>query len=553
MMRPPRTTRTPGRFSMLIGDAYYPLAAEESSLRAHSFQHFTWSFTTLSRDREGRGRAARAPPADGPRPSRCRPLSAAAHRACCSSSCAGCGRGGCAVKPGCGKPAGGFPRLRAQDGTRRASCSRVQAGRAQEPEATRPQRRESRRGGASPRARQRPDNPYGRRRRSVVRLGIISAYPDEDWHARQILEEARRVASAEVLSPLDFSAESGDGGARLLVRGEPHLAWNAFLTPRAIGDTGDHELQLELYRTLAEEGAVMINDVQALTVAIDKFKTGWLLARAGLPTPPALVTQQLGQALAALDRFGGRAVAKPLYGSPRHRRGAAGGRQAAGGGPDGGAARRARRALPAGVGGRRRGATCGPSWWAIAWRASSSGWRRRGSSAPTCTSAAACARRVSAGRRSGCAGGSACAGARLCRGRPVRDGERSHGDRGERHAAVPRSPGGHRPRHGQADRGPCAGARTRRALGRYATPAGLRLACSGRRRRVKEIADGEKGVGRKGNMTVQEAGRKGASEAVARAARPRATAMDTGSTRRFGKKGGSRVRDLIEAGKKTAR
>src|SRR4051794_14324102 len=31
--RPPRKTRTPGRISVLIGDAYYPLAAEESSLQ----------------------------------------------------------------------------------------------------------------------------------------------------------------------------------------------------------------------------------------------------------------------------------------------------------------------------------------------------------------------------------------------------------------------------------------------------------------------------------------------------------------------------------------
>ena len=41
-----------------------------------------------------------------------------------------------------------------------------------------------------------------------------------------------------------------------------------------------HELQLELYRTLAESGALLVNDVRALTVAIDKFKTSWLLAQA---------------------------------------------------------------------------------------------------------------------------------------------------------------------------------------------------------------------------------------------------------------------------------
>jgi ribosomal protein S6--L-glutamate ligase len=151
--------------------------------------------------------------------------------------------------------------------------------------------------------------------RSVARLGIVSAYPDEDWHSRRICEAAARVAEAEVLSPLDFTAEVGAHGARLVVRGRPADEYDALLTPRALGEEGDHELQLELYRTLAEEGAVLVNDVGALTLAIDKWKTGWVLSRAGLPTPSAIVTQRLDVAVAALERWGGRAVRKPLFGS----------------------------------------------------------------------------------------------------------------------------------------------------------------------------------------------------------------------------------------------
>ena len=149
----------------------------------------------------------------------------------------------------------------------------------------------------------------------MARLGIISAYPDEDWHARRIVAAASRRADAQVLSPLDFGADIAPGAPRLLVQGEPHDLFDAFLTPRALGDEGDQELQLELYRTLAEEGALLVNDVRALTVAIDKFKTSWLLARAGLPTPRAMVVQREGETEAALASLGGRAVAKPLYGS----------------------------------------------------------------------------------------------------------------------------------------------------------------------------------------------------------------------------------------------
>jgi ribosomal protein S6--L-glutamate ligase len=149
----------------------------------------------------------------------------------------------------------------------------------------------------------------------VVRIGIISAYPDEDWHAQRIARAAGRCGQAEVLSPLDFAGEAGPGGARLTVRGEPHGRFALFLTPRAIGEQGDADLQLELYRTLAEEGALLVNDVRALTLAIDKFKTSWRLSRALLATPRARVVQRADAVEPALAALGGRAVAKPLFGS----------------------------------------------------------------------------------------------------------------------------------------------------------------------------------------------------------------------------------------------
>jgi len=149
----------------------------------------------------------------------------------------------------------------------------------------------------------------------AARLGIISAYPDEDWHAQRIAAAAAERAHVEILNPLDFSADVCIGGARILVRGEPHGRFDAFLTPRALGDEGDHELQLELYRTLAEDGALLVNDVRALTLAIDKFKTSWMLAAAPVPTPRAIVVQRASEAAGALRALGGRAVAKPMYGS----------------------------------------------------------------------------------------------------------------------------------------------------------------------------------------------------------------------------------------------
>ena len=149
----------------------------------------------------------------------------------------------------------------------------------------------------------------------MVRLGIISAYPDEDWHAQRIVAAAKSRCEAEILSPLDFGADIDGSAQTILVNGESHRRFDAFLTPRALGEEGDHELQLELYRTLAEDGALIVNDVSALMTAIDKFKTSWVLMKGGIPTPRVLVTQRIEGTGPALAALGGRAVVKPLYGS----------------------------------------------------------------------------------------------------------------------------------------------------------------------------------------------------------------------------------------------
>ena len=57
-----------------------------------------------------------------------------------------------------------------------------------------------------------------------------------------------------------------------------------------------------------------MNEVGALTVAIDKFKSSWLFASAGLPTPRVRLAQNLEDATRALFELGD-AVLKPVFGS----------------------------------------------------------------------------------------------------------------------------------------------------------------------------------------------------------------------------------------------
>jgi RimK family alpha-L-glutamate ligase len=148
----------------------------------------------------------------------------------------------------------------------------------------------------------------------VLRIGVISAYPDDDWHARRIVEAAARAHRADVLAPTDFAAEVAGGRARVTVRGRDAALWDLFLTPRALGDDGDADVQLELYRVLARSGARVVNEIDALLVALDKFRTSWELARAGVATPEARVVQTRPEARAAMSAMRD-VVAKPVYGS----------------------------------------------------------------------------------------------------------------------------------------------------------------------------------------------------------------------------------------------
>jgi tetrahydromethanopterin:alpha-L-glutamate ligase len=148
----------------------------------------------------------------------------------------------------------------------------------------------------------------------VIRIGVISAYANDDWHACRIAVAAAHAERVDILVPTDFAAEVAGKRTRVTIRGRDAAEWDLFLTPRALGDDGDADVQLELYRVLARSGARLVNDVNALLVAIDKFRTSWELARAGIPTPDARVVQTRAQARAALAVLGDLVV-KPVYGS----------------------------------------------------------------------------------------------------------------------------------------------------------------------------------------------------------------------------------------------
>lgn len=140
----------------------------------------------------------------------------------------------------------------------------------------------------------------------------MSAY-DDDWHAARIVAACRARGKVAVVAPTAFSLRAGRT-TTVLAGGSDARRCDVWLTPRALGEEGDHDFQCAVYTALGELGLPMVNAVPALLTARDKPRCSWLLARAGVPTPPVVAVQTLAEGLAALGELH-LAVAKPPYGS----------------------------------------------------------------------------------------------------------------------------------------------------------------------------------------------------------------------------------------------
>ncbi len=147
-----------------------------------------------------------------------------------------------------------------------------------------------------------------------IRIGVVTAWPSSDWHSRRLLDACARRAAAEVLDPAELAAFVGEGALEVRAAVGSTRRFDAFVLARGLGQSGDPDVQFEIYRALEGAGALVVNRIDALLAAQDKFRTSWLLWRAGISTPRAAVAQSREAAVEALDALG-EAVVKPVCGS----------------------------------------------------------------------------------------------------------------------------------------------------------------------------------------------------------------------------------------------
>ena len=149
---------------------------------------------------------------------------------------------------------------------------------------------------------------------TVNRFGVITAYADQDASSRGLIAACSRYGEVVVVDPAELSAAVVDGSIVVRCAGRPASELDCFLLVRGIGRKGDPDFQFEAYRALELQDAPLLNRLDALLAAQDKFRTSLILAREGIATPEVHVIQRASEAEAALRALG-RAVAKPLWGS----------------------------------------------------------------------------------------------------------------------------------------------------------------------------------------------------------------------------------------------
>ena len=137
-----------------------------------------------------------------------------------------------------------------------------------------------------------------------------------DANTRQLYRECKKQMNEVILARIaDLSAYVGPDGSRFW-HGYRQLKPVDICFVRSLG-SGTHEQttrRLSLLEHLEKTGTLVVNPVQAIRVARDKYATMTTLAKAGLPIPKTYVTEMAHWAYRKTGRMK-QTVYKPLIGS----------------------------------------------------------------------------------------------------------------------------------------------------------------------------------------------------------------------------------------------
>lgn len=147
-----------------------------------------------------------------------------------------------------------------------------------------------------------------------LRVGLV--VDGWDWHARRLSKALVPFADtfAIRLEDCGFDTQSASG---LAIPGCPHLPDAVMVRSMSGGSFEAVTKRLGVLHALRELGVLVWNDARAIERCVDKSATSFLLARAGIPTPPTWTTESYESACEIVRRetAHGPLVLKPLFGS----------------------------------------------------------------------------------------------------------------------------------------------------------------------------------------------------------------------------------------------
>src|SRR5262249_48644089 len=139
-----------------------------------------------------------------------------------------------------------------------------------------------------------------------------------DWHARELSKAlaSRRALCVPMRLPACGFATGSASGLHLDGFGE-RLPDAVVVRTMSGGSFEAVTLRLGILHALRELGVLVWNDARAIERCVDKSTTSFLLARAGIPTPPtwAVESPEAARDIVRREAGYGALVLKPLFGS----------------------------------------------------------------------------------------------------------------------------------------------------------------------------------------------------------------------------------------------
>jgi tetrahydromethanopterin:alpha-L-glutamate ligase len=147
------------------------------------------------------------------------------------------------------------------------------------------------------------------------RIALATDPPDR--HARELAAAFASLGAEAVPVSLAACAFDGTNRTGLAIPGFPDSLPRAVFVRSISGGTFEEVTRrLGILHALRALGIPVWNQARAIERCVDKSTTSFLLARAGLPTPPSWAVEGRDRAAALLAHEGGRPlVLKPLFGS----------------------------------------------------------------------------------------------------------------------------------------------------------------------------------------------------------------------------------------------